>query len=397
MIPPATPSLAPLVWQRTPGEPACCIQDVAVSADGETVMTGTYLAEGRRVARGSGSPFEATVLRAYCYRGDGSLRWSDAITAWAGVRCVAVSGDGFWTVAAGEYSEVPNQGFVRAYAAETGAVLMDHRTTEPVSAVAMSADGTWLVAAAGRLELFCRVQDTDGFTPVASYGAEGASDGAISRVQLSRDGTVILCGDRAGRVEVLHNSGGALVPMKRWQLPDGGGVRALAMAGEGQAFVVGGRGGEIWSFETANFLTGGEPSGHGVLDGEVRDVAIESAGRSFAVALNRGSGGGVDWFEGVGGELVRRSAWATEDAVQAVRLVGGGTGVALTMAAADRRRGAFQVWHGPKRAGGEAVLAWSQALQREAENCGGGPLVLATGGGRLIGGGGETGVYCFEI
>ncbi len=392
MIPPATPSLAPLAWQNTPGEPACCIQAVAVSADGETVMAGTYQAEGQRAASGSGSPFEATVLRAYCYDGDGALRWSDPITAWAGVRCVAVSADGGFAVAAGEYCEAPCQGFVRAYAAESGEVLLDYRTVGAVSAVALSADGTWLVAAAGQVELFCRVQGTDGFTHVASYFAEGG----INRLIMSEDGTVILVSDQAGRVGVLHNSGGTLVLMKCWRLPDGGDVRALALATEGQAFVVGGRGGQVWYFEVARFLAGGGPSCHQVVAGGVRDVAMDAGGGCLAVALECGRRGGVAWLDVAGNALQAAHTWSTDFPVGAVKVVEGGAAVGLMMAKADHTEGAFQVWSVPESAEGQPMLAWNHGLVGKGGCCDG-PLVLAAGGTNLIGGGGEACVYCFSI
>ncbi len=272
---PSSEKSVSLVWQTSPGGPPCVVGAVALSADGDTVVAGTCLA----ASAGSGEG-EAVVLGVYCYGGDGVLRWSDPITGWGGVRRVAVSADGGFAAAAGDYEAVPATGFVRAYDVATGQVLLDVRTAGPACGVAISDDGTWLVAGADGLELYCRVQGTEGYTRVATACAGEADGRRTVGVDISGDGSVIVFRDDAGRIGLLHNSGGALVVMKTAYLPEATPSAGIHLESNGEGFAVPVGEGNVWWYDRSTFLSEGLPSE--VIPQVTGAPAVDSAGEGVS-------------------------------------------------------------------------------------------------------------------
>ncbi|WP_221032013.1 WD40 repeat domain-containing protein [Actomonas aquatica] len=388
MTDPAFDSGVPLLWTCSPGGAVCSIQTLAVADDGGTVVAGTYCGQpGLWAEQAESRPPMPVVQSVYCLNGDGGVRWRDAVTGWTGVCSVAVSGNGRFVAAGGEYQEEAPQGFVRAYDADSGAVLLKHRTVRRVNQVALSRDGLWLVAAAERVEVFCRVLDTDGFSKVGDYAPDERAGAVINAVGLADDGTTIVWQAADGRVGVLSNSGGMLVPLKEFDLPDGESFRVLAVATDGGQFVVGSSAGWVRCFETSAFLRTGQPIwARRVAEGEqVAALAIAEPMGQVVVAVQAGEGGTVQRWAGesdgtVATRAERRLAGSPQNLIwhgaseSIVAVEGGGGAVASWPVNEATTAGGQTGWRRELPESGSSALA----VAREA-----GVLVMDVGGGAV--------------
>ena len=412
MTTPKSDSVAPLRWKVSPGGPACYINSVAVCDDGGTVLTGTFYhpyggAVARRPVREhsmaasmrpADPPLEAVALSAYCYNRDGSLRWSDAITGWEGVYWVDVSGDGRYAAAGGNYSESPRAGFVRAYDARTGTVMLDYRTVQRVNQVVLSADGTWLVSAAESVVLFCRVQDTDYFTKVAEYKPDASSDNDVISVGLSDDGSTIVFCDYDGHIGVLTNSGGTLVPMRVTALPSGSYCHVVSLSPDGTSFAAGGANGQILCFDTAAFLQSGEATClyETGSTGAIYGVAVGEDGRMFAGVVNEGTRGSVHLISIVNGEPALRRRFETAHNPNCVRLNTTRGVMAVADGHPDGTPGAFHVYEGVFPLPPDSEIATDLAWTYETPSNMSWPIAISRDGSAVVGGSDDSFVYYFS-
>lgn len=293
------------VWKISPSGGKYFVNSVAVSADGDRVIAGTFFHtyganESRRgPARRSVSSSENGTFGTYCYDATGRQLWANEFTGWQGVYWVAISADGAKAAAGGLMAESPQAGFVRAFEVNTaGKLLLDYPTQQRVNQVALSEDGEWLVSAAETLVLFHfdpknggSYVKSDEFTPVSTSVLSGYANAIVS-VGISSDGATIVYADYSGNIGVFANDAGKLSLRKGWKLPASF-CHMIQLTPDGRAFAAGGAAGVFYWCDTAQFVADGAPTityptG---LSEAVYGVAIAEKGDVFAGVVNVGDTG----------------------------------------------------------------------------------------------------------
>jgi WD40 repeat protein len=278
------------VWKISPGQPTYYINSVAISGDATKVVGGTFFnsyssTEDRGNHAAANTTATSTGLYGtYCYNQAGSLLWKDEFTGYEGVYWVDISLNGGFAASGGWYSQNPYFGFVRAYDAVTGQRLLDYRTAKRVNQVVLSSDGTWLVSAADTVVLFKLVNGV--YQKTAEYSP--ATSDTIETIAMSASGQSIVFGDYAGGIYLLSNTSGSLTVQQKFALPSGGYSHSVRMTPDGTSFAAGGSSGHIYFFDTASFVSSGQPtlSYQMPSTGSVYGVAIASDGSAFAGICN---------------------------------------------------------------------------------------------------------------
>jgi len=297
------------VWKISPGNGKYFINSVAVSADGSKVVGGTFYhvysgTASRTKSPGRGetppaTPSDTGTFGTYCYGKSGALLWKNEFVGWQGVYWVAISADGKRAASGGLFAQTPQAGFVRAFDATTGVLLLDYPTQQRVNQVALSRDGTWLVSAAESVVLFRfnpatnKYVKADEFIPPVSAPAAGYANGVVS-VGISADGATIVFADYAGHLGVLANTAGKLSVRRQWKLPTSF-CHMLSLTPDGTAFAAGGAAGSFYLCKTAKFVADGKPTytyNTGVSEA-VYGVAVSANGNVFVGVVNSGDSGFV--------------------------------------------------------------------------------------------------------
>ncbi|HYP15977.1 MAG TPA: WD40 repeat domain-containing protein [Opitutus sp.] len=287
------------MWSVSPGSTSYYINSVAVSADGQRVVAGTFLhtysAVGRTPADGARSPVGSDdgTFGTYCYNARGELQWKDEFNGWQGVYWVALSSDGAFAASGGWFSGSPNYaGFVRAYDAASGQMLLNYPTASRVNQVTLSADGTWLLAATTTLLLFQRV---NGVYQLAGEFNPGGTSNTVITADLSANGQQMVCGDLNGSLYVLNNQGGVPTLQRAWALPQKGYSHCVRLTPDGRSFAAGGADGYFYLFDVGVFLATGSPAMTQQVanGGSVYGVAIADDATAFVGISNLNSGSAV--------------------------------------------------------------------------------------------------------
>lgn len=313
-------------WKISPAGNKYYINSVAVSADGSRVLGGTFYhhygpGELRRAPGAVAAPTpqpaapspEDGTFGVYCYNAAGQLEWKDEFAGWQGVYWVALSANGARAAAGGFISATAPQGFLRAYDASNGRLLLSRATQQRVNQVALSADGTWLLSAAETLLLFRYDATTGQYGQTDEFVPEG-KDGVVSAA-ISADGATVIYAGYSGHIGAFVNSGGKLQLRARWKMPGGKATdfcHMLELTPDGKTFVAGGANGTFYYSDVAAFIAGGAPatSATTTVSGAVYGVAIAEDGSLFAGVFNRGSAGDA-WVNprpGSGAGVARRFA-----------------------------------------------------------------------------------------
>jgi hypothetical protein len=253
------------VWQAFPSSPNnYYINSVAVSGDGTKTVGGTFFHSYGTATRYEGMQAKSTAASSngtfgtYCYNQAGTLLWKDEFTGYEGVYWVDVSTSGGYAASGGWFSGSPNYaGFVRAYNANTGQMLLNYSTSSRVNQVVLSADGQWLVSVAETLVLFKLVNGT--YTKTGEFTPAGTNN-SITTVDMSADGSWMVYGDYSGNLVLLANKGGLPVLWKTATVPSGGGSHCVRMTPDGLAFAAGGSQGNCYLYDTQNFFNTGQPT-----------------------------------------------------------------------------------------------------------------------------------------
>ena len=301
LLPP--PSKVPR-WKISPALGLYYINSVAVSADGGRVIGGTFYHQygADEARRGpAASPGKATSpengrFGVYAYDAAGAPLWQDEFAGWQGVYWVGISADGSRAAAGGFMSATAPQGFLRAYDAATGRLMLEEATAQRVNQVALSSDGTWLVSCAETLRLYrqngtgaaARYVLADQFMPNHTMG--------IVSVGISNDGSTVVAADFAGQVRVFGNNGGALVVHATWKVPGGAPsdfCHMVDLTADGKTFAAGGASGHFYCFDVERFIATGQPTASFAtgVKGAVYGVAMEGNGSRFAGVVNDGAAG----------------------------------------------------------------------------------------------------------
>jgi hypothetical protein len=307
---PDNKSTAPLVWQTVPGQSSYYINSVATSGDGSRNVGGTFFhsyGESSALAAGAGGapatgPSQTGTFGTYCYDRAGNPLWKDEFTGWQGVYWVDISASGAYAASGGWFSQNPYAGFVRGYNASNGQLLLNYATKERVNQVVLSADGTWLISAAESIVLF---QLSNGsYQKMAEFPALPVSTGSNYFVTagLSADGSTIVTADYAGNVLLIQNTSHHLALIKQWKLPSAY-SHMVRLAPNGKTFVTGGPAGSFYLFDTAQFVSSGQPTitYQAGVSGSVYSVAVADDGSSFVGVVNANSTQGTVYYVGRNG------------------------------------------------------------------------------------------------
>jgi outer membrane protein assembly factor BamB len=161
----------------------------------EQVNSCAISADGSRVVAGTSQEFGQGQFAVMCFDADGTQRWSQPIgtaETYQGVFWVAISADGSTVAAGGELADGSN-GFLVAYAADTGFPLYS-QTGLParVNQVSLSDDGTLMLACyLDTVALFRRGSTLD-FVQVGTLNV--AAHHTIESAMISGDGTRAVAG-----------------------------------------------------------------------------------------------------------------------------------------------------------------------------------------------------------
>jgi len=396
----AVASRAP-TWKISPANGKYYINSVAVSADGSRVLGGTFYhhygkTELRRAPGTSASTAPATpspedgTFGVYCYNATGQAQWQDEFAGWQGVYWVALSANGARAAAGGFISATAPQGFLRAYDATSGKLLLSRATRQRVNQVALSADGAWLVSAAETLLLFRCDAETGQYVLTDEFVPEG-NDGVVS-VALSANGSTVLYSGYSGHIGVFANIGGKLGLRARWKVPGGQPTdfcHMLELTPDGKTFVAGGANGTFFYSDVAAFVSGGAPASSVSTNvrGAVYGVAISGDGSLFAGVFNRGSAGEawVNSRPGAGAGFTRH--FALEHNPNSAALNAAHRLFAVADGHPDGTPGCFSLFDTATGA-----LRWQCPTGNMSW-----PIVIAANGGAVVGGSDDSFLYYFAL
>ena len=121
-----------------PANPELQVNSVSINSD------------GKRCVFGTSNEFGNGVFDVYCMDDDKNVLWKHRISdepVSQGVFWVSISGDGKYVAAGGKTTEKGSSfGFLMAFCADTGKVLLDKRTPTRVNQVSLNHDGTRLLS-----------------------------------------------------------------------------------------------------------------------------------------------------------------------------------------------------------------------------------------------------------
>lgn len=398
------------VWKASPANGSYFINSVAVSADGQRVVGGTFYhvysgTQTRRAdvagflsaASPGASPDDGT-FGTYCYDAQGNPLWKNEFTGWQGVYWVAISADGSRAAAGGNMTQSPQAGFVRAFDGATGALQLDFPTAQRVNQVALSADGTWLVSAAESLILFRfdpiagAYAKADVFTPAA---APGNGSNAVVSLGISADGGTIVFSDYAGHIGVLANTDGRLSLSGQYQMATSF-CHMVALTTDGKFFAAGGAAGTFYLCDTGRFVADGKPTyayDTGVAY-PVYGVAVADGGGVFAGVVNSGADAGFVYVVSIvdfATQLQAKFATARNPNSASLNLVSGL--LAVADGHPDNTPGNFYVFEGIS-AEGLPIVVPQLAWQYQTSNMSW-PIKLSADGQTVVAGSDDSYVYYF--
>jgi WD40 repeat protein len=155
------------------------INSVDLSDDGSRCVFGTSF------ERGEG------LFHTYLYDGNGNQLWAKPIsstTAYQGVYWVAISGDGRYVASGGETSKT--QGYLQAYQADTGELILNETPASRINQVSLSLDGQYLAVCYDKtVAVYQLSSDTGQYSNIASFSDP---DYEINSCVISRDGSTVI-------------------------------------------------------------------------------------------------------------------------------------------------------------------------------------------------------------
>jgi WD40 repeat protein len=369
-----------LRWQRftnqlDPPYSPHYINSTAISNDGSRVIAGTFYHYYQphtdpitqpQADETTTPPGEIAVFGTYCFDGEGKQLWVDQFVGFEGVYTVAISGRGNIAASGGWYKNEPSyEGFIRAYDVDgEDPKILEFYPPERVNSIALSHDGSTLVAGSDKLYVFVQADGVFPSKPVeidllAPSGDETSNN--AQSVAVSWDGKWIIAGDLCGNVYLVENNGGTLSDAYVWSEAGLGTIHSVAMAANGDWFVVGGNNSTVYVFDPASISFGPlKSAGSYTLDtgGRVGWVAISADGTIVSAVGNQGTpgqtGGAVVLIQNVAGTLTKLWETATTykpnctsmDADATLICVSDGYNTPGTFSLFDGKTGA-QVWQYP--------------------------------------------------
>lgn len=298
-------SNAPLVWKKQPPRPSGSttpyyINTVAITENGERVVTGTFYHDYSSADARRGIVTPATIFGTYCYDSLGNLLWQDTWPGYEGVYWAATTPNGHWSASCGQYSQTPYRGFVFIYDVSGNRNVSWTDAPSRVSIVQISANGVTCAAGGDAVYVFRR--DAGGFadTPlvIPLPAGEGGKSDSVQGLAMDAIGSMIAVGTYQGRILLFSIANG--LPATIGQYMGTLSVHAMAMNAVGSCFVAGTGNGQVLYFDVGEFATSNAPTwsstlknAAGVQAASVYGAAINAQGTLASAVGNIGSNAGV--------------------------------------------------------------------------------------------------------
>jgi WD40 repeat protein len=279
-------------WKASPiSTPQEYINSVAISADGQTVVGGTYYFPYGAGAKHSAADTPPIPVGTFAWDTNGKSLWKDQFQATEGVYWVGLSRDGKWAASSGRSAQA--QGFVYIYDVTSGSRAFTYTTKTRVNMVAFSNDGTYLVAGADDTYFFSR----NGTAWQAPQNIPSLPGDSVIAVAISGDGQWIVAGTYQGSVLLVKNNSGSLGAPVSWQLGNGS-IHWVALSNDGSTFAVAGSDSNVHCFRTSDFGATKQPTWSAPLTGckGCRSVAVCDDGSLVSAVGNKGHTGKVFLF-----------------------------------------------------------------------------------------------------
>jgi hypothetical protein len=396
-------SNAPLIWMKQPpqqpGQTPYYINTVAITANGERVVTGTYYHDYSSADARRGIVTPETIFGTYCYDCHGNLVWQDTWSGYEGVYWAATTPSGDWSASCGQYSHVPYRGFVFIYDANGNRNVSWTDAPSRVSIVQISASGTTCAAGGDAVYVFRRDAGGFGATPMIIELPPGTGGKADSVQGLAMDvtGSKIAVGTYQGRI-ILYSIADGL-PATIGQYMGTLSVHAIAMNWVGSCFVAGTGNGEVLYFDVEQFATSNAPTwtttlknAAGTQAASVYGAAINREGTLASAVGNIGSAAGV---LGLLNLATSGGSWAwtadTEHNPNSTSMNGDGSLISVADGHPDGTPGAFYAFSSAAPDPAPKTALWIQASGNMSW-----PMQIASSGNAAVAGSDDGYVYYFR-
>ncbi|MBC3765505.1 PQQ-like beta-propeller repeat protein [Neptunicella marina] len=238
----------------------------AVPQQGYQINSTAISADGSRCILGTSQEYDSGNFSVFCYNSDSNQPvWQDPIgdESYQGVYWVAISGNSQYAAAGGSVGEKDSsKGFLRAYDASNGTILLDESLDSRVNQVAMSDSGEVISAISGNfLNVYClvsgRFQLTASHTFDTQYCQSGvmSADGRIMVVGTTRsyDGTE----GAAGQVVMLEFANNSLSVKTSYDADVG--IQRVAITSDGSWWGASRHDGQAMAFNSSVSIPSGTP------------------------------------------------------------------------------------------------------------------------------------------
>ncbi len=220
-------------WSVAP-HPGFFINSVDISADGQTVVAGTFFhvygstsdskqSQLAATAKASSNepnddPSQYGVFGTYVYDGNGNLLQKFEFNGWQGVFSVAISADG-QTVASGGWASggTTPVGLLAAYDVASGTQLLGYGPPSRTNSVVMDQAGLTILAAADQGYLSVRSAGQSFTAPLAIALTDSTDFASVAAI--SADGSTGAVLSYHGELIVFRQTGGVISIMKNLTLP----------------------------------------------------------------------------------------------------------------------------------------------------------------------------------
>ena len=260
------------------------VNSADISSDGNKVIGGNFYHK-----YGGNSDEMKEIFGVFCFDSLGNELWKDEFEAWQGVYWVAISGNACYAASGGWLSDNPYNGFIKAYNANTGKILLDVKTAGRVNKVSLSRDGKYLCAGSDLLYYF--ELDSNKTYKLVDKVTSGTHASEIISSDISGDGKYVVCSNNNGYINLYEFDVGAKLNLKaNWELPSGKYSNCTQITKNGNWFSCSGHDGYIFVFNTSNFIVTNKPEyKHRIkTGGTVYGVFVSEDGK-FVSGLSNGS------------------------------------------------------------------------------------------------------------
>lgn len=389
---------APLIWKnlppQQPGQPTpYYINTVAITANAERIITGTFYHSYSAADVRGVSTTPTTIFGTYCFNTQGSLVWKDEWAGYEGVYWAATTPSGDWSASCGWYSANPYNGFVFIYDSQGNRNVSFTGTTSRVSIVQIAASGTTCVAGGDAIYVFRRTSTGFGSDPmiIALPAGEGGKADSVQALALDVTGALIAVGTYQGRILLYSIANG--LPAAMGQYMGTLSVHSIAMNWVGSCFVAGTGQGQVLYFDVQNFASSNAPAWSTTLKNAAGTAAASVYGVAINMDGNRASAVGNIGSAGVIGLLNLASTagtWAwmadTEHNPNSTSMNGDGSLIAVADGHPDGTPGAFYAFNSSSN-----VPLWVQASGNMSW-----PMQIASSGVAAVAGSDDGYVYFFQ-